>query len=196
MKKYFQSFVLILAVCIGFIASAQNKYEREYRIRKVQFPENALAYIEQGLVDVKRIRFYKETDSNTISYKVKFKKDRLWYGIAFSKIGALEDIEIVIKSIDIPDESFVAMNSYLTSNFKKYKIRKIHQQYLVTDINNMEETVKNAFQNLMLPTINYELIITGKKEKKFEQHEVLFDSAGNFKSIRKSLPPNYDHVLY
>lgn len=196
MRKKSLPYLVFLLLFIGFIASAQNQNEREFRIRKVQFPEKALEYIEQKLFDAKRIRFYKETDSSKVTYNAKFKKDRLWYGIEFNKTGALEGVEISIKSIDIPDESFVAMNSYLTSNFKKYKVRKIHQQYPVAEINAMEETVKNAFQNLMLPTINYELIVTGKRAKKSEQYGVLFDSEGNFKSIRKSLPPNYDHVLY
>lgn len=178
------------------MATAQNKYEREHRIRKVQFPEIALEYISEKLDDAKRTRFYKEIDSSTISYKAKFKKDRLWYGIEFDKKGAIENVEIAVKPVDIPDDAFAAINSYLSNNFTKYKIRKMRQQYWVTEMITVEETVKNAFQNLMLPTINYELIIKGKKDKKSEQYETLFDSEGNFKSIRKSLPPNYDHVLY
>jgi hypothetical protein len=196
MRKKSLPYLVFLLLFIGFIASAQNQIEREFRIRKVQFPEKALEYIEQKLFDAKRIRFYKETDSSKVSYNAKFKKDRLWYGMVFNKTGALEGVEISIKSIDIPDEAFEAMNGYLMNNFKKYKIRKIHQQYLVTEMNAAEKTVENAFQNLLLPTINYELIVTGKSEKKSEQYGVLFDSEGNFKSIRKSLLPNYDHVLY
>lgn len=195
-NKTAKSQLVILLLFISAISSGQTNNEREYRIRKVQFPEKALAYIEQKIVAAKRIRFYKEIDSTRVNYKTKFKKDRLWYGIQFNKTGALEYIEISIKSIDIPDEAFVVMKSYLTNSFKKHKIRKIYQQYPVIEKNTVEETVKNAFQNLLLPSINYELIITGKQEKKLAQHEVIFDSEGNFKSIRKSLPPNYDHVLY
>lgn len=191
-----RSYILLLVFSIGFMASAQNKYEREHRIRKVQFPEIALEYIAEKLDEAKRTRFYKEIDSSTISYKAKFKKDRLWYGIEFDKKGAIENVEIAVKPIDIPDDAFATINSYLSNNFTKYKIRKMRQQYWVAEMNTVEETVKNAFQNLMLPAINYELIIKGKKDKKSEQYEALFDSEGNFKSIRKSLPPNYDHVLY
>lgn len=196
MKSSIQTYILLLVFSICFMASAQNKYEREHRIREVQFPEKALEYIHEKLDDAKRTRFYKEIDGNTISYKAKFKKDRLWYGMEFDKTGAIENVEIVVKPSDIPDEAFSAMKRYLSNNFTKYKIRKIHQQYRVSEMNTFEATIKNAFQNLILPTINYELIIKGKKDKKSEQHEVLFDSEGNFKSIRKSLPPNYDHVLY
>lgn len=191
-KNLLLSALFLLYACF---ASAQ-KYEREHRIRKVQFPENALGYIQENLEGAKRIRFYKEIDSAKISYEAKFKKDRLWYSVAFDQKGVLEDIKISIKSIDIPEESFQTMSSYLKQNFKKYRIRKIQQQYVVTENKKVEETIKNAFQNLMLPSVNYELIISGKKNKKLKQYEVLFDAEGSFKSIRKSLPPNYDHVLY
>jgi len=196
MIKKSASIFIILFLCFAWCVSAQNKYEREYRIRKVQFPEKALGYIENKLVGAKRIRFYKETDSAKVSYEAKFKKNRLWYSIEFDKMGALEDIEILIKSIDIPNETFKTINNYLSDHFTTFRIRKIQQQYPVTNQETAEETVKNAFQNLMLPYINYELIISGKKESDFNQYEVLFDATGNFKSLRKSLPPNYDHVLY
>lgn len=196
MKLKITTILCVLFLLFGLFSFAQNKYEREYRIRKVQFPKKALGYIEEKLTDAKRIRFYKETDSAKVSYEAKFKKDRLWYSIEFDQQGGLEDIEILIKAIDIPDETFSRVNNYLTEHFKKYRIRKIQQQYPFAEGETPESTIKNAFQNLMLPSINYELIVAGKKEKNFEQFEVLFDSEGTFKSIRKSLPPNYDHVLY
>jgi len=196
MKRKFTAILCFLLLFFGLFSSAQNKYEREYRIRKIQFPKKALGYIEEKLTNARRIRFYKETDSLKISYEAKFKKDRLWYSIEFNQEGDLEDIEILIGAVDIPDEAFNSLKTYLSQYFKKYRIRKIQQQYPFTEGESPEVTIKNAFQNLMLPSINYELIVTGKKEKNFEQFEVLFDAEGNFKSIRKSLPPNYDHVLY
>ena len=72
-----------------FSALAQEKYEREHRINKKQFPEKALNYIAENLEDAKRIRFYRETDSSKTSYEVKFKKDRLHYSVEFDKDGKL-----------------------------------------------------------------------------------------------------------
>lgn len=196
MKKQITNYVLLLFLFFGFKGLAQYKYEREYRIRKEQFPEKALGYIHEKLIDAKRIRFYKETDSTKISYEAKFKKDRLWYSIEFDKDGVLEDIEILIKPVDIPDDSFAAMKTYLDKTFSKYRIRKLQQQYPISTEESVETTIKNAFQNLMLPSINYEIIVAGKKTKAFEQFEILYGADGQFKLIRKSLPPNYDHVLY
>ncbi|WP_273568297.1 hypothetical protein [Maribacter halichondriae] len=187
-------FTTVFIFC-GVFASAQNKYEREYRIKKSQFPEKALTYIQEKLDDARRIRFYKETDSTKISYEAKFKKDRLKYSVEFTEDGTLEDIEILIKPIDIPNDAFNKMNTYLRDNFVKYRIRRMYQQYPVGEYD-VETTIKNAFQNLMLPYIKYGFIVSGKKDKAYEQFEILFNSEGDFEKLRKSLPPNYDHVLY
>ena len=46
------------------------------------------------------------------------------------------------------------------------------------------------------PKINYELIVGGSTNSGFQDYEIQFDAEGNFISMRKSLPANYDHVLY
>lgn len=174
--------------------SAQEKYEREHRIKKSEFPSKAFDVIKDKLSDVKRIKYYKEIDSATTSYEVKFKKDQLWYSIEFSKEGDLEDIEITIKAIDLPNDSYENIQNYLKTNFTSFKIQKIQQQYVLE--NSVDETLKKAFQNLMISSMNYELIVDGKKDKEYQEFEILFNAEGFFKSSRKSLPPNYDHVLY
>lgn len=191
MKKF--SF-LILLLLITTSTISQVKYEREFRIKKSEFPTEALSLIKAKLTDAKKIKFYKEIDSNIVSFEAKFKKKRLWYSVEFNEQGKLQDVEVLIKSIDMPNDTFENATNYLDQNFKSYKIAKIQQQYPV--IESDEKTLKEAFQNLMLPTVNYELMINGKKENKFNKFEILFDATGKFKSIRKSLPANYDHVLY
>ncbi len=173
---------------------AQVKHEREFRIKKKDFPTESYDLIKSKVSDAKKLKFYKEIDSLKISYEAKFKKDKLWYSIEFNEEGTLEDIEITIKEIDVPNETYERIQNYLGTNFTSFKIKKIQQQYVTEDP--VEKTFKNAFQNLMLPSVNYELIIDAKKEKNYDQFEILFNSEGNYLSIRKSLPPNYDHVLY
>jgi hypothetical protein len=185
--------LFLINISVGF---AQNKYEREFRIRKSQFPVVAHDLIKDKITDAKRLRYYKEIDSAKISFEAKFKKDRLWYSVEFNEDGALEDIEILIKPIDIPSDTYTKIEDYLDREYAKYKIKRLQQQYLATPNEAVEITLKNAFQNLMLPSINYELIVSGKKDRSYIQFEFLFDAQGNFLNKRQSLPPNYDHVLY
>ncbi|SDD84470.1 hypothetical protein SAMN05421636_10288 [Pricia antarctica] len=188
-------FFALLLVLGGCWAHAQNKDEREHRIKKSQFPEKALSYIDEKLEGARRIRFYRETDGTKTSYEAKFKKDRLKYSVEFSEDGVLEDIEFLIGAIDIPDDTFSKMKEYLEKDFLKYRIRRIQKRYPIGK-NDTETIVKHAFQNLMLPYIKYEIIVFGKKERGFARYEILFDADGNFENFRKSLPPNYDHILY
>ncbi len=187
--------LLLLLLFSGLYGLAQNKYEREHRIKKSQFPEKALTLIAEKLEDARRIRFYREVDSAKVSYEAKFKKDRLRYSVEFSEEGDLEDIEILIKEVDIPEDTFTNIKNYLAKAFTKYRFRRMQQQYPLAG-NTPETTIKNAFQNLMLPSIKYEFIVAGKKEREYLQYEIVFDAEGSFENIRQSLPPNYDHVLY
>ncbi len=194
MKRF--KIVLLLFILGSGILAAQNKYERSYRIRKSQFPEKALNFISEKLEAASQVKFYKETDSTKTSFEAKFKKDRLWYSIVFDKDGLLEDIGILIKPVDIPDDSFAKIETYLENYFSKYRIRKLQQQYLITGEVTQETTIKNAFQNLMLPDMVYELFVKGKKDGTRTDFEITFDAEGNPIHMRKALPANYDRVLY
>lgn len=189
-------FILVLFLLIAPLGMAQNKYEREFRIRKSQFPAKAYDLIQDKISDAKRLRYYKEIDSTKISFEAKFKKDRLWYSVEFDEQGALEDIEILIKPVDIPADVLAKIQRYLDREYTKYKIKRLQQQYRATPQVSVEKTIKDAFQNLMLPSLNYELIVAGKQDRSYLQFEILFDAQGNFLNKRQSLPPNYDHVLY
>ena len=185
-----------LSLLFSCTMGAQAKQERQFRILKCQFPENALQYIEKTLKDERPIRFYKEIDSALSNFEAKFKKDRLHYSVAFSEQGVLEAVEINIKRVDIPEDSFVTIENYLRSKFVKHRILRMQQHYPVGQ-QGAEKTIQDAFQNLMLPTIKYELIVGGKKEQDaYKKYDIVFDADGQFESIRESLPPNYDHVLY
>lgn len=187
-------FAVIFLLCFQ-IGQAQYKYEREFRILKSQFPKEAISTIEENITDFKRIKFYKETDSIKVSYEAKLKKDKLWYSIEFDKDGFLEDIEILIKTADIPNDTYANIKTYLNNNFSKYRVKRLQQQY-PSNSDTLKETFKNAFQNLILSSNNYEIVVVGRKDQGYLDYEILFDADGNFKQIRTSLPPNYDHVLY
>lgn len=195
MKDFLLKLTIASILLCFQVGHSQYKYERENRILKSQFPALAIANITENVTDFKRIKYYKETDSTKISYEAKLKKDKLWYSIEFNEKGTLEDIEILIKPTDIPNDTYAKILGYLNNTFTKYKIKRLQQQY-TSNNEVVEDIFKNAFQNLMLPSNNYEIVVVGKKDKGYLDYEILFDADGNFKNTRTSLPPNYDHVLY
>ncbi|MGB5170066.1 MAG: hypothetical protein WBN69_01405 [Eudoraea sp.] len=196
MKRYKILFTVLTLFLGSYLAQAQNKYEREHRIKKCQFHSNAHAFLEEKLKDARRIRFYKETDSTKVSFEAKFKKDKLQYSVEFDKEGNLEDIEILINEVDIPEDTWSTISYYFQEEFEKYKVKRIQQQYVAIEQESVDVTLNNAFQNLLLPSVNYEIMVAGKTKSIYEDFEILFSADGTFVNRRKSLPANYDHVLY
>lgn len=194
MEKY--KLTLLPLLFLLTIGQAQVKSEREFRIRKTQFPIHSLEALEGHLEDARRIRYYKEIDSNATGYELKFKKKRLHYSVEFNEEGMLEDIEILIREVDIPAETLEKIHSELAGEFRKYRIRRMQQQYPVRDGEPVSRTIRNAFQNLLLPHIRYEITVAGKNKETFGQYEALFDASGKLIEMRTSLPANYDHILY
>ncbi len=122
--------------------------------------------------------------------------DRLNYQIKLEETAQIEHLGFAVKEIDIPVDAWSGMQQYLTTTFTKVKVKKILQKYPVSDSEPLEKTIKNTFQNLMLPHTMYVFTIVGKKEKERQLYEVSFDAEGHFTDIKNMLPANHDHVLY
>jgi len=159
-------------------------------------PIASLKLLEDSIAYGKRFRYYKETDTTENRYSSKFKKDRLWYIMNFNDSGTLIHIEIIVRPLDIPSDALAAIENYLSNNFTTYRVKEIRQQYQTTETESLEKTLRNAFQNLLLPDLHYNFIIRGKKTNQKIDYEVLFDAEGRFKTISQRLPPNYDRILY
>ncbi|PRX56571.1 hypothetical protein [Flagellimonas meridianipacifica] len=184
--------VLMLGQCYCF---GQTKREVEYKISPSELPQGIETLLSPFTEDAKRIRYYQEIDGDKKSYEAKFKKGRLRYSVEFDESGSLEDVEFIIRETDIPNESWLNIVRYLEQNFLKFTVKKIQQQYPVEN-KAPSKTLTEAFQNLILPYINYEFIVSAKKQKGYEQFEILFNSDGQFLSMRKSISSKYNHVLY
>ncbi|WP_298793395.1 hypothetical protein [uncultured Allomuricauda sp.] len=191
----FKFFLAVIFVLVGFISSAQNKYERESRISKSEFPIRALETLTPYIEDAKKIKFYHEVDSVKQSFETKFKKGRLRYSVEFNTKGELEDVEFLIGENDIPNESWSKIEDYLNTNFQKVRVKKIQQQYPVGN-SDYSVILKEAFQNLILDYINFELVFSAKNSKGFQTYEALFNSTGTLVKLRQSFSPKYDHLLY
>ncbi len=186
---------LLLLLVISSLCHAQEGYEREHRIRKSQFPilKQDLTLTGSG---IKQQRFYKEMDNSQITYTMKFKQDRLRYFMDFNPEGILQTMGFKVKQVDFPSDTYSNIEAYLAANFYKVRIRRMYQEYPVANAEEIETTINNAFQNMLLPDNMYRLIFSAKKDKKRTEYEAYFDAEGNFMKIRQSLPANYDHILY
>jgi len=188
--------IIPLLLLLPLSLLAQVKQEQELRIKKEQFPESALELLEEYLEDARRIRFYLEVENAEKGYEAKFKRGKLHYSVEFFENGELEDVEFIIKPRDIPNDSWKAIQDQLGSDYPGFRIIKIQQQHPASEGVDPKTIMHQAFQNLLLPYINYEIVFSAKVDGAFRTHEATFDFEGNLIEIRMYLPPNYDHVLY
>lgn len=187
--------ILVVFLLLGCITFAQDQQEREHRIKKSQFPNLETNFKVIG-AKMKKVRYYREVDSSKTTFAIKFKMDRLHYHINYDASGNLLNSGFRVKEIDVPQETYVKMKTYLSGNFEKSKVRRIWQQYPVGHNKTENDALKNTFQNLILPSNEYRLMVRAKKQDKAKDYELWFDSEGNLKRIRTVLPMNLDHVLY
>ena len=169
--------------------------EREHRIRKSQFPAVNIGLMF-NVSKTSKIRYYKEVDSLETTYILKFKMDRLNYLLSFDDTGKLKISGFKVNEIDVPEETFQKIKAYLSDSYEKSRIMRIFQQYPATNPENVESALKNTFQNLILPSNVYKLIVIGKNDKKKNEYDLWFSADGNLIRKRQALPMNHDRILY
>jgi hypothetical protein len=146
--------------------------------------------------ETKQVSYYKEVDSLGTTYLIKFKRDRMRYFLSYDTSGKLINSGFRIKEIDIPEDTFEKIKTYLMGSYRKSRIRRIYQQYPATNPENDESALKNTFQNLILPSNVYRLIIIGKNDQRNTEYDLWFDADGNLIRKRQALPMNHDRILY
>ncbi len=187
--------IFAISLLMGCFVFSQAKPERQHRIRKAQFPTLQFD-LEPIAPALRQVKYYKEIDSAATTYSLKFKKDRLSYHLDYDNAGNLLVSGFRVKEVDMPAETFDNIQGYLNNSFLKFKIRRIWQQYPVAPNDIQESPLKSTFQNLLLPSNLYKLLVRGALEGKKKDYEFWFDAEGNFSRMRESLPANFDRILY
>ncbi|AXG68433.1 hypothetical protein KORDIASMS9_00648 [Kordia sp. SMS9] len=192
-------YVVLLFLTFSLCGNAQQsyKYEKEARIEKKAFPKNALALLEKTLPEkVKKVKFYKESDSVKVSYETKLKFKKRKYSIEFSEEGVLEDVEVTIKKKHIPPKTLEKFEQYLNNNYRSFRFKKIQRQYNNSTEIDAESVVENAFSNDLNSAFLYEIVAEVKTAKKRYFIEITFTKDGDVTLARTIIQSSYDHILY
>ncbi len=193
LKTLILSFILLSNAV--FLTSAQDvKAEKETHLDADEMPPSIIALMSQYLQKSKRVRYLRETDGNNESFEVKFFLDRVEYSVEFDTTYQLEDIEVTREREELPVSTFKMIDDSLKV-FGRYKIKRIQQQFSSSNISD-SEILQMVFMQQSGPTIRYELVISAKKGKVWEQFELLFDEQGKLLSQRRVKDSTVDYLLY
>lgn len=197
MMKFKPYLLLSLMVITSITINAQTKNEQEIRIEKEDFPKKALNLLEHLPENIKRIKYYKETDQDKTSFEAKLKLKRKKYSIEFDETGNLEDIEITVKSKNIDKVVLKTIETFFKSEYKKYGLLKIQNQYKKQASIDAISTLQKAIENSQEFEINLEIIAQVQtKNSKKQVMEFTFNHLGSLLESRIVEPSSYEHVLY
>ena len=193
LKFFFTSFLLLC--CINFSYS-QTKNEKEERINASEFPalaQNVIALLPQNC---KRLKFYQETDGDKQSFEAKFKCNKKHFSLEFSKLGEIEDIELLVKFRRLDLQTKTQLKSYFKQSYKKYRLIKIQKQYVYNAETTPLQFLNSIFTNNSIVEPNFEIIaeVTGNQDRLIM--EFTFNNKGSVLNKRVLSPMSYEHVLY
>lgn len=192
MNKY----KLLIVFVLGFVATnlvAQDKYEKESRIKTEEVPINAKAFIDSLRLDT-RIKWYKEEGIETKSIEAKFRLKKVQYSIEFDTHGIIEDVEIEVKYGDLQTNLKDKIVSQLNQDCSKHKITKVQMQFTGSK-NDLFLQLQSGNNRDKLTTL-YELIIQCNQKNAVDLFEYLFDQQGNLISKSKIIFKNSSHLEY
>lgn len=184
---------LIVFLFISQLCFTQNKYEREVRLDEKEIPIKATQFIS-GLNFKSKIKWFKEYGLNTISYEAKTKFKGKNYSIEFDSLGILEDVEIIVRKKNLSIATLNKIEKQLQKDQLKYKIGKIQIQYSGGEESVRKKILKNIISEELV--IRYEIIVSGKVQKKFQRFEYLFTQSGEFVQRKTIVLTNTDNLEY
>lgn len=185
--------IFLLSLFSSVELFAQEKFEKESRIKQRDVPQKALDFIESANIKGK-MKWYLEQGLNRKSIEVKFQQNRKRYSVEFDTLGTIEDVEIELKATELPASLNNTINAQLQNDCIKYKIEKIQVQYSGSE-EQLLAKLKNlsSVQNLVT---KYEVVVKCTSKNNVELLEYLFTDTGTVLSVSTIVFKNSSHLEY
>lgn len=193
MKSYKSYFLIVFFIIRTITSLSQTKNEKEVSAERNVFPKQAIELLNHLPKEIKRLKYYKETDGNKVSFEAKFKYQKRKFSIEFDKLGNLEDIEITLRKRDIPEN----IESYFESNYIKHHFFKVQRQYKKEETDDAIELLEKALKYTFDKHTNFEIIAQVQNpNSKYQLIEFTFNSKGRLLNSRTLQARPYEYILY
>jgi hypothetical protein len=189
----FKFLILLIFFSVSNNLFAQDKFEKESRIKPEDVPTRALVFID-SLSLKSKVKWYKEEGLNKESIEAKFKLDKVMHSVEFDTLGMIEDVEIDVNWKDMESHLKDSIFFQLKVDCSSHKIIKVQRQ-LIGSENDLLTLLKsgNFLENLK---IKYEIIIRCKHQNEVNLFEYLFNNEGKLISKSKIIFKNSSHLEY
>lgn len=185
--------IMIMFLFFVHIYASDTKYEKEYRIKEKDVPDEALKFIKSlGFEDDVKWYFDEDLKENSIEAKIRHNKRK--YSIEFDTIGKIRDVEIEMEWRDLPDKVRKMIMVQLDSVFDSHKVGKIQIQYS-GDKKVLKKLIKGQKTDKYYLT-QYEIITDGQKDKKWHSYQITFSDNGQIVKISQIIFRNIDNLEF
>jgi len=187
-----------LSFVLSTTAFAQSeKNEMERAVGRDEIPENALELIDEFWPDLQGIKYFLETDGNLTTYEAKLDWGGDQFSIEFSTDGYVLDVEKLISFETIPESVRNAITSHLDSQFDRYRLTRIQQQFIARDEDDEDDS---DFIDDILEgdaedyEIRYEIVLDGQNKQELGSFEKLYSNSGSILEKRKVVRRSLDNI--
>ena len=189
----FKFLIFLIVFFVSYNLFAQDKFEKESRIKPKDVPSKALSFIDSLKMDTK-VKWYLEEGLNKKSIEAKYKQNKVNYSIEFDSLGKIEDIEIEVNWGDLESSLRESISSQLQQNCSSHRIEKVQRQFTGSE-NDLFALLNTGiiFEHL---NINYEIIVRCKQLNEVDLFEYLFNNNGKLISTSKLVLKNSSQLEY
>lgn len=184
---------LALTILMSCAAFAQEKNEREWRVRTKEIPQAAMEWFKDAYELPKHVKWYGETNEtgNYFEAKLKWKGHR--HSVKFTEQGTVVDIEIEKELKALPDAVQQKIQAELDSISASHRILKLQEQW-TGEPDDLEDLIDEKEKDNL--DKRYELEVFFRNGDNAGYHELMFSATGKLKSMRPMNMNTADHLQY
>lgn len=185
--------LLLLTLFSLTVLPAQDKVEREYRIKAQKVPEPAQQWLAEAFPRTGRVKWYYEETSGKESYEAKFRQRRIRYSVEFSTEGMIEDIEIERKLKALVQGERQAMQEAF-AQLPQFRLYRLQEQWTGAP----EQLALMAQPELGSPDVvrRFEVEFRAVLDDQLALWEGTFNPEGELLNYRKIIPRPTDNLDY
>lgn len=188
-------FSLLLILLSGNFLCAQQKFEKEYRLKTSAVPELARQFVDSLGFD-RRVKWYMEISELGKTVEAKSRLKRRHYSVEFDSAGRFLDIEIEISFEEIPQDIKEVIAKKLKEQFDTYRIIKVQEQLTGTKENVRSYLIDSKSVPLDKLVTKYEILVKGSKNRVVNEYEIIFSKKGIIEKKSEIIFRNTDNLEY
>jgi len=174
-----------------------EKNEVEDSIESDEMPGKAIETLSEFWPDLNDIRYFRQTDVETVTYEAKLEWQGKSYSIEFTTSGSIIDVEQLVEMEEIAPKARRGIDQYLQQQFEKVRVTRLQQQFIaddedgIDDIDFIDDILEEDKEDYI---VRYELEVEGRSGSRIGAFELLFDRNGDIMQRRKIVRRSLDNI--